>query len=425
MLLHHILLLQVSHKHFSDSTFQSLDRVGLDSLLSLNNPVLFSIVVLSMMLFVMYIFQRYIIIPMRKRHLEAEENLRLQKAELMAIFAEYSPDPILRFDTKGKVVLANNEATRLFNIPASNGTKVTSLIQETNKLNWQEIITNASSIEFASKIGNKYYRFIINGIPKFSIGQIYGRDVTHLIEKEKELEGSLRTSEEATRIKQEFLARISHAIRSPLVAIQGYAELLAEEFPDNLDEEYKIMFFSMSNASKKLYRTIDLVLNISQLHSGRYECRPEKIFLNKALRKIYKEFKTVSTEKELEFNVHYETDETLTLNYDKHALEQIFKQLVDNSFRFTLEGKISITAYEKNGSVCVDISDTGIGFSQEHLEKLLEPMSRENLGYLRKHEGTGFGLALVKSYLNLHDTGIKINSKQGEGTTVTLILDKN
>lgn len=378
-----------------------------------------------MMLLVMYIFQRYVIIPMRKRHLEEEENLRLQKAELMAMFAEYSPDPILRFDTSGKVILANNEATKLFSIPASNGTNVSSLIPEADKFNCKKIISDASHCEFTSKIDNKYYRFIINGIPKFSIGQIYGRDVTHLIEKEKELEGALRTSEEATRIKQEFLARISHVIRSPLVAIQGYAELLAEEFPNDLDEEYKTMFFSMSNASKRLYRTIDLVLNISQLHSGRYECRPEKIFLNKALRKIYNEFKTVSTEKELEFNVHYETDESLTLNYDKHALEQIFRQLVDNSFRFTSEGKISITAYEKNGSVCVDITDTGEGFSQEHMEKLFKPVSRENFGYLRKHEGTGLGLALVKSYLDLNDTGIKINSKPGEGTTVTIILDKN
>ena len=110
---------------------------------------------------------------------------------------------------------------------------------------------------------------------------------------------------------------------------------------------------------------------------------------------------------------------------DKYTLTQAFQNLLDNAVKFTEAGGIEVFSYENEESIFVDISDTGVGISQEYLPRLFKPFSQEEEGYSRKFDGNGLGLALTKKYIDLNQGEISVVSGKGQGTTFTIKLDRN
>ena len=263
------LFLQQLRKVSSDSTFQSLGKIEARSLYSVENPIFFSLILVVIILAVSVIYYRYVIIPMKKKHLQAEENMRLQQAELMALFAELSPDPIFRFDELGKVILANNSAHKFFPNRILVGEKAQVLFPFLNDYDINDVISNARSVNYTYKLGETFFQFIIEGVPKLNVCQVYGRDITDLKQTERELKEALAKAEESKQLKEYFLAQISHEIRAPLNVIVGYSDILAEELKNFHNDDFYHILRSMKNNSKRLYRTFDLLLNMSQLQTGR------------------------------------------------------------------------------------------------------------------------------------------------------------
>lgn len=416
------LLLQVSRRSRLDSSFQSLEKITPNSLFSWENPVLVSLVAIVLILAVVFIFYRYVIIPMRKKHLEEKENLRLQQAELMALFAELSPDPIFRFDLNGKIILANNSAHKIFLKSSVLGEQVDILLPFFKEFEREEIIRQGKVVEYTTLVGDSYFQFVLSGVPKFGVCQVYGRDISELKAKERELKEALVRAEESKKLKEYFLAQISHEIRSPLNVIEGYSEFLMNELKDELQEEYSDIFRSMKINSKRLYRTFDLLLNTSQLHTGKYEARFEKVNIYALLKTLFSEFKTFADEKNIKFTLTNTLDEEPVAYLDYYSMVQIFVNLLDNAFKYTLEGKIDIRIYRDDVSICIDIHDTGIGISTEYQNKLFTPFSQERMGYTRPYEGTGLGLALVKSFIDVNKAKIRVKSEPQAGSTFTVIL---
>ncbi len=370
----------------------------------------------------MFIFYRYVIIPMRKKHLQEQENLKLQQAELMALFAELSPDPIFRFDETGKIVLANNSAHHLFPYKILLGGQVENILPFMKEFDIHDLISNGKSVNYTTLLGDSYYQFIIAGVKKFSVCQVYGRDITELKIKERELKDALTKAEEGKKLKEYFLSQISHEIRSPLNVIIGYSDMFLNEYskehPDSKD-----MFLSIINNSKRLYRTFDLMLNMSQLQTGQYEARYERVNILSLLKTIMNEQKTFANEKNLMMNLINMMDEEPIITVDHYSVAQIFVNLIDNAIKYTEKGKIDIIIYKEGTYLCVDISDTGIGIKKDYLNKLFTPFSQADMGYTRPYEGTGLGLALVKGFIDLNRAKIKVNSEPGKGSIFTVILD--
>jgi signal transduction histidine kinase len=417
----HFLLLQQSRKSSLDSTFQSLEEITPSTFFSLENPLLFSLLLIAIIILVTYIYYRYVIIPMRKKHLQEQENLKLQQAELMALFAELAPDPIFRFEETGKIILANNSAHTIFPHKILVGEHVEVVLPFIKSFDTQDLITHNKSVTYTTLLGDKYYQFIIAGVPKFKVCQVYGRDITDLKKTEKDLKAALVKAEESKKLKEYFLSQISHEIRSPLNVISGYSNLLMQELHDK-SSEYNDILRSIINNSKRLYRTFDLMLNMSQLQTGKYEARFERINIYALIYTIVNEFRTFADEKNLRLNIVNRLEDDTTVTADHYSIAQIFINLLDNAIKYTPLGKVEIFLYRENNNVCVDVRDTGIGISKEYQEKLFTPFSQADMSYTRPYEGTGLGLALVKLFIDLNRAKIKVNSEPGSGTTFTIII---
>lgn len=388
---------------------------------SFENPLIFSLVLIIFILAVTFIYYRYVIIPMRKKHLQEQENLRLQQAELMALFSELSPDPIFRFDLTGKVILANNSAHKIFPTRVLVGEQVEVILPFIKTFDIHDIITNNNTVNYTALLDEKYFQFLISGVSRLNVCQVYGRDITDLKVKEKELKNALVRAEEAKKLKEQFLAQISHEIRSPLNVIVGYTDLLQNEFCDG-DSELTGILRSIKNNSKRLYRTFDLLLNMSQMQTSKYETRFEKIELSALLTTVCREFQSYAEEKNLELTFVKNVDDESIVTVDHYSLAQILGNLVDNAIKYTEMGKVEIILYREASNICVDVKDSGIGISSTYLQKLFTPFSQEDMGYSRPFEGTGLGLALVKGFADLNRVKIRVNSEPNKGTTFTVVF---
>lgn len=402
---------------------QSLEKMGPESLISVENPLLFGFFLMVVMIMVILVYNRFIIIPMKKKHLAEEENLKLQQAELMALFASLSPDPIFRFDETGKIILANNSAHKIFPHKILLGEQVQTILPFTNEYNLHEVIDSGKTLMNTVAFEKSYFQFLIVGSQKFKMCQVYGRDITELKLTEQDLKEALLKAEESKKLKEFFLAQISHEIRSPLNVIVGYSDLLSEELKDSERADLVNILKSVKNNSKRLYRTFDLLLNMSQIQAGRYDARIERVNLFALLNTIYTEYASLAEEKGLQLLLTNRAENNVVVYCDHYSITQVFVNLIDNAIKYTKEGSVEIRIYRDGENVNVDIIDTGKGMSKEYMEKLFIPFTQEEMGYTRRFDGTGLGLAIANSFAKLNNAKIRLTSVQEKGTTFTVVLN--
>ncbi|MCU7495907.1 MAG: PAS domain S-box protein [Ignavibacteria bacterium] len=247
-------------------------------------------------------------------------------------------------------------------------------------------------------------------------------DITSLKETEEELIRAKEKAQEANRLKSEFLAQISHEIRTPINVILSYVSLLKEEMQNSINELTDYSFNAIDNSGRRLIRTIDLILNMSDVQAGRYECLYEELDLEKdVLRHILHEFSSAAESRGLRIRFNRGTA-IPKVKVDSYTVGQIFINLVDNAIKYTPKGEIAVSLWGKSGLVFAEVSDTGIGMSEEFMDRLFEPFLQEDTGYTRRFEGNGLGLALVKKYCELNNLEIHVRSSKGKGSAFTVIF---
>jgi signal transduction histidine kinase/ligand-binding sensor domain-containing protein len=244
-------------------------------------------------------------------------------------------------------------------------------------------------------------------------------------QKEKELREAKEEAEKSDKLKTEFLAQMSHEIRTPINAILSFTSLLKEEVSDKIPEDLGQSFVIIDAASNRLIRTIDLILNMSQLQTDTYECNYREFDIYKTiLDGLIKQYKNIAKEKGIEINLHKQTENT-SIFADEYTVGQIFENLLNNAIKFTKKGKVELLVTRNlQEKLTVEVADTGEGISEEFLPNLFKPFTQEEGGYTRRYEGNGLGLALVKKYIELNGAVISVKSKKGQGTTFSIIFDK-
>lgn len=404
--------------------FQSSEKIIPDSFFSLNNPIIFSLIVVVVSLAVTYIFYLYVIIPMRKKHFEQEKNLLLSHAEMMALFAELDPAPIFRFDLNGEIKLANRAGNSLIAKRNVIGEKIYNLFPELENKNLSKLINEGEIIEFTKEIDGKTFQINVIGIIKYRIGQIYSRDITMLKKFQNELEDALKKSENSEKLKSHFLLSLSHEIRTPMVGLLGFNTILREMYEDHLPDDMKGTFDHIENSSKRLLRTIDLNINMAKVLTKEIKIRTEEININLEIKRIISDYERLVKGKNLVLSFEENTN-GVPLFTDQYCFVMVISNLIDNAVKFTESGKILIKAYanDKN-KICVDVSDTGIGISKEFQNKIFSTSYNQEVGgYSRPFEGNGLGLVLTKSFLDLNNSTISVNSLKGKGSTFSIIFN--
>ena len=251
-------------------------------------------------------------------------------------------------------------------------------------------------------------------------------DISTQVAAEEALIDAKEKAERSERLKTEFLAQMSHEIRTPINAILSATEFIKDELLDRDDDDVDINFRIIDSASKRIIRTIDLILNTSQLQTGNYDYHPRKFDLfSDCLLPLHNEFYFSATEKKLNFGLRKETDRSTVLA-DEYSINQIFKNVIDNAIKYTALGFIEIVLFRnEEDKLSVAIKDSGIGISKEYIPQLFDPFSQEFKGYSRQFEGNGLGMALVKSYCELNKASIQIDSEKGSGTTVLIVFNNS
>ncbi len=234
----------------------------------------------------------------------------------------------------------------------------------------------------------------------------------------KELSEAKEKAEKADRLKTTFLAQMSHEIRTPINAMLSLSSLLREDLIDKVDDETKVSFELINKAGLRIIRTIDLLLNLSEIQTGTYEIIKKKFDLSSdILGKIIVDYKKQATDKGLELKMQLTTDDTEIIA-DFYTVEQIFTHLIDNAVKYTNEGKVKVKLYRnENEKLVVEVNDTGIGIAKEYLPNLFQPFTQEDEGYTRKYDGNGIGLSLVKNYCEMNNATIEVESEKGRGTS--------
>ncbi len=254
-----------------------------------------------------------------------------------------------------------------------------------------------------------------NGIPIALIG--VATDITETKKAREELVLAKERAEKANTLKTEFLAQMSHEIRSPMNVTLSFATLIRDELEESLTPELIECFKGIDYAGKRLIRTVDLILNMSEVQLGTYEPTWSDIDLvGDILDNVHIEYISLAKRKGLEFNF-ITSIKSAQVYADQNSLNQIFVNLVDNAIKYTNSGKVEIIVNtDDKNNYCVTIADTGIGISEDFKKNIFEPFMQEERGYSRRFEGNGLGLALVKKYCDMNNARINIESEKGKGS---------
>ncbi|MGE5410789.1 MAG: ATP-binding protein, partial [Clostridiales bacterium] len=245
-------------------------------------------------------------------------------------------------------------------------------------------------------------------------------DVTDQKRAEEELIRAKDKAERSDRLKSEFLAQMSHEIRTPVNTILNYISLVKEELQSNISEDLKVSFKAIDNGSRRLIKTIDSLINMSQIQTGNYDYNPARINLEKdILENVILDYLYLVKGKNIDLKFINKA-ESPVISGDIYSITQIFANLIDNAVKYTNDGEIDVVLYNCEDSLCVDVSDTGIGISDEYMGRLFQPFSQEDTGYRRRFDGNGLGLALVLKYAELNNAEIKVKSEKGKGSTFTV-----
>ena len=245
------------------------------------------------------------------------------------------------------------------------------------------------------------------------------------IKQNEHMEAEIEAAQKANEAKTRFLSNMSHDLRTPLNAIIGYTAL-AKHDGVTLPEA-KAYIGKIDTAGQQLLDTINDVLEMSRIESGRLELEPEQICLESILSQIQDLVVPQMTKKQIAFIRQWEQRETWVM-CDKGQLSRSLMNLLSNACKFTPEGgKITLSMREverQQDAVTCDflVQDTGIGMSPGFAERIFAPFERERTSTVSKIQGTGLGMAITKGFVDRMGGTIKVDTRQGEGTTITMRL---
>lgn len=357
--------------------------------------------------------------------LDREEKTELVKS--MALFPILNPNPVIRTDLIGNIILENAPAENIREIEWEGKSyektvflqKISSeLTKENNKLHL-EIFQQPES----------YYSLYCMLLEDNNQVNFYFNNITKLKENEKQLKEAKFRAEASDKAKEEFIANMSHEIRTPLHAITGLSKILKKS---NLNPDDQKLVGHIARSGDHLHSLINNILDFTKISAGEFQVNLTTFSFRHLIKQLDSILHNLASEKGLELIFDISPNIYELLIGDETSLRQVMLNLLSNSLKFTEKGSVTLIAMpvsdsENNQELEIKIIDTGIGMSNEFLNKIFDKFSQEDASLGRKYGGTGLGTAITKKLVQLMGGTIIVSSQKNEGTTfcIRLPFEKN
>ncbi|MBS0295460.1 MAG: PAS-domain containing protein [Proteobacteria bacterium] len=229
-------------------------------------------------------------------------------------------------------------------------------------------------------------------------------------------------AEAANRAKSEFLANMSHELRTPLNAINGFSEIMVSELYGPVgDRRYKEYAQDILSSGQHLLALINDILDMAKIEAGKLNLKFEPISIEEVAEDVLRLMRDRAEKAGL--TLASEVPELPEVEADYRAVKQILLNLISNAVKFTPSGgRVTVRARTSGGDMQLQVRDTGIGISAEDLKRLAQPFEQVETQHSKTQQGSGLGLALTKSLIEMHGGRLDLASEQGLGTTVTVTL---
>ncbi|MGB9300485.1 MAG: ATP-binding protein, partial [Anaerolineae bacterium] len=336
---------------------------------------------------------------------------------------EDAPDAILILNLEGHITLFNREAERLSGHQQSDvlGRPFTQLVcpeylEQVDQLLSSEpssgMLQQAHELQIFDRWGDQV-PLEIRVSPMEKGGrlmgwQIIGRDIS----ERKNLE----------EMKSQFIATVSHDLRTPLASIMGFSEMLMEGSPGPLTETQEEFLGIIFESSQRQLALVNDLLDISKLEAGRLQLEMETVHLPELIWGVMEGIRPLAEKKGVTLKMDV-NDGLPRTEGDPRRLERILSNLLSNAVKFTPEGgSVEVAAWQDDGHLKIRVSDTGLGIPPEDLPNLFQPFHRGRNVTKKAIEGTGLGLTIVKALVEAHKGTIEVQSELDKGTTLQFTL---
>ncbi len=218
-------------------------------------------------------------------------------------------------------------------------------------------------------------------------------------------------------VRRDFVANVSHELKTPLTSISGYAETLVQE-PADGETTRRFLTVILSNA-RRMQRLVDGLLDLSRIESGGWRPAPEPLDVAAVARESWGLLADRAEQRQIGFSAQV-APEAGTVTADPDAVRQVLSNLFDNAIRHTpAGGRVTFSAARDTGGVVLEVRDTGAGIPGEHLPRIFERFYRADHARARDDGGTGLGLAIVRHLVEAHEGRVGATSQVGRGTAIT------
>lgn len=341
---------------------------------------------------------------------ETLNEMELEKNKLDTIFS-YMAEGVIAIDKNGELIHANPIGKKLLSIENIE-------------------IDNGKNILDLSKLGLLGISYkdetTLNGEKLIEIsGNVYKVKYAPYRNENQSIEGLIIVYQDITqehnldKMRKEFVANVSHELKTPITTIKSYTETL---MIDDVDEAYKKKFLTVIDEEcDRMSRLVSDLLQLSNIDYKKTKWNKEKLYINEIIEDIISKLKIMANEKNI--SMTFNSDKNYYTYADKDGLIQVFQNIIINSIKYTENnGYVKVNMIKEDPYVVVEIIDNGIGIPKEDIDRVFDRFYRVEKGRSRDLGGTGLGLSIAKEIIEAFDGKIQIESENLTGTIVKIKL---
>ncbi len=342
---------------------------------------------------------------LRAMHVQLEERfaeIKRERAESAAL-VEAMAEGVIAADDRGRIFTANAAARRLLGYePSEDLPALDQLFRVKAAREMVDALLAGRSVP-ERELELDGHTILLSGRPLPHGGALL---VLHDVTDLRRLE----------TVRRDFVANVSHELKTPLTSISGYAETLVNDPPEG-EVSRRFLEVILANA-RRMQRLVDGLLDLSRIESGGWRPEPESLEAAPVAREVWTLMADRAAQRGVGFDIRIEPGAE-RIHADPDALRQVLTNLLDNALRYTPPGgRITLSMRRENNGVRVGVQDTGAGITSEHLGRIFERFYRADAARSRDEGGTGLGLAIVKHLVEAHDGRVEARSEVGKGTEI-------